>query len=268
MRNIPRKQITYILVFELHRVAVMRIIKSQTLSLALHAGLVVILFSLSTRPRTSPRPASRDVVPLIAPRRIAHGMIAQQHAGGSNRTSLPAKHGAPPPKALRTFIPPHHEPDPKLPMAITVAFDSPTIEIEAAAIGDPSSKLLAGRLGLLGDNGIGGVDRGGIGRERSGPPGISNGTPGHKITRPELIYKVEPEFSEAARKAKFQGMVLLTIEVDTDGHARNFRIVQGLGLGLDEKAIEAVSRWRFRPGSQDGRPVVTTATVEVNFRLL
>ncbi len=247
----------------------MRIVKSQTLSLALHAGVVVILFSLSTRPRFSLRPAARDVVPLIAPPRIAHAMIAQQHAGGSNRTSLPARYGAPPPKALRTFIPPIHQPDPKLPMAITVAFDSPTIEIDAASIGDPSSKLLVGGLGLRGHNAIGdGDDLGGIGREPSGPRGIAKGTSGHKITRPELIYKVEPEFSEAARKAKFQGMVLLAIEVDTDGHARNFRIVQGLGLGLDEKAIEAVSRWLFRPGSQDGRPVVTTATVEVNFRLL
>jgi TonB family protein len=79
---------------------------------------------------------------------------------------------------------------------------------------------------------------------------------------------VEPEFSEAARKAKYQGVVVLAIEVDASGHPRNLRVLEQLGLGLDEKAIEAVSQWRFRPGYQDGRPVVTSATVQVSFRLM
>jgi len=155
-------------------------------------------------------------------------------------------------------------------MAITVAFDSPTIEIDAAAMGDPSSRLLAGDLGNKGWNGIGDRPGGppGIGSEGSGAPGIRSTTSGHKITAPVLLVKVEPEFSEEARKAKFQGTVLLGIEVDTSGHARNLRVLRGLGLGLDEKAMEAVSRWLFRPGVEDGRPVVTSATVEVNFRLL
>ena len=68
------------------------------------------------------------------------------------------------------------------------------------------------------------------------------------MTPPQLVYKVEPEFSEEARKAKHQGMVVLTIEVDPSGNVRNVRVRQSLGLGLDEKAIEAVSHWRFRPG--------------------
>ena len=91
---------------------------------------------------------------------------------------------------------------------------------------------------------------------------------GHQLTPPQLIYKVEPEFSEAARKAKYQGVVVLAIEVDASGHPRNLQVIEQLGLGLDEKAIEAVSQWRFRPGYEDGRPIVTTATVEVRFRLM
>jgi TonB family protein len=79
---------------------------------------------------------------------------------------------------------------------------------------------------------------------------------------------VEPEFSEDARKAKYSGLVILAIEVDTTGHARAFRVIQSPGLGLEQKAIDAVTQWRFRPGYQDGKPVVTGATVEVNFRLL
>ncbi len=91
---------------------------------------------------------------------------------------------------------------------------------------------------------------------------------GRGVTPPQLLYKVEPEFSEDARKAKYQGVVVLSIEVDASGTVRNVRVRQSLGLGLDEKAIEAVSRWRFRPGLFDGMPVVTEATVQVTFQLL
>ena len=87
-------------------------------------------------------------------------------------------------------------------------------------------------------------------------------------SRPELIYKVEPEFSEEARKAKYQGVVVLAIQVDTSGRVRNPRVLQHLGLGLDERAIEAVSQWRFRPGRQDGKAVPTEALVQVTFQLL
>jgi TonB family protein len=83
-----------------------------------------------------------------------------------------------------------------------------------------------------------------------------------------VLAKVEPEYSEEARKAKFQGTVMLYIEVDENGKPKNLRVVRALGLGLDEKAIEAVSKWKFRPGFKDGKPVTVAATVEVNFRLL
>ncbi len=88
------------------------------------------------------------------------------------------------------------------------------------------------------------------------------------LTAPTVLYRVEPEFSEEARKAKYQGTVILTIEVGEDGKARRFQVVRGLGLGLDEKAIEAVAQWRFRPALRSGQPVPAPATIEVNFRLL
>ncbi len=246
-----------------------RTAKSQTLSLGLHAGAVGLLLFLTSRSMHSPGARSIDTTTLIAPAQWPPARASPDRSGGSNQTSLPARRGAPPPKGTRTFIPPKSLADPKLPTAITVAFDSPTIEIDAA-MGDPSSKLLAGDLGNKGCCGIGDRPGGppGIGFGGSGQPGISPNTSGHRITAPVLLVKVEPEFSEEARKAKFQGTVLLGIEVDISGHARNLRVLRGLGLGLDEKAIEAVSRWLFRPGVEDGRPVVTSATVEVNFRLL
>jgi TonB family protein len=88
------------------------------------------------------------------------------------------------------------------------------------------------------------------------------------VTAPVLVFKVEPEYSEEARKAKYQGTVTLYVEVDPAGRASHIRVLQGLGLGLDEKAIEAVKRWVFSPGRKDGRPVTVAATIQVNFRLL
>jgi TonB family protein len=85
---------------------------------------------------------------------------------------------------------------------------------------------------------------------------------------PQLVQKIEPEYSEPARKARFQGSVLLACDVGTDGRPRNIRVVRGLGMGLDEKAMDAVATWKFRPALLNGRPVAAPITVEVNFRLL
>ena len=83
-----------------------------------------------------------------------------------------------------------------------------------------------------------------------------------------LIHKVEPEFSEEARKAKYQGEVVLSIEIAMDGTPRILRVVSGPGLGLNEKAVEAVRQWRFKPAYRDGAPINSTALVEVHFHLL
>jgi periplasmic protein TonB len=235
----------------------------------LHAAVLGIVLLLSSRSIPLRRALPRDATRLIAPLKWRPARDAPERSGGSSQTLLPARKGAPPPTGPRTFIPPKTLPDPKLPMAITVAFDSPVIQIDPASIGDPSSALRNGALGYNGGIGNGNGPPGpGIGPGGSGPAGIRSNSLGAKITPPELIYKEEPEFSEQARKAKYQGTVLLAIEVDLNGHPRNVRVVRGLGLGLDEKAIEAVSHWLFRPGIQNGKPVVTAATVEVNFRLL
>jgi TonB family protein len=91
---------------------------------------------------------------------------------------------------------------------------------------------------------------------------------GGGVSAPAVIYKVDPEYSEEARKAKYSGTVMLSIVVDTEGRARDIRVVKSLGLGLDEKAIQALEKWRFKPAQKDGRPVNARSTIEVNFRLL
>jgi TonB family protein len=92
--------------------------------------------------------------------------------------------------------------------------------------------------------------------------------PGPGVGSPKLLFKVEPEYSEEARRARYQGTVVLYAEVDTEGNPRNIRVLRSLGLGLDEKAMQAVALWRFKPGWKDGHPVTVAVTVEVNFRLL
>ena len=91
---------------------------------------------------------------------------------------------------------------------------------------------------------------------------------GGGVTAPSVLVKVEPEYSEEARKAKWQGTVVLSLVVDENGRAQAIKITKALGLGLDQKAIEAVRQWRFKPGMKDGKPVPVIAAVEVNFRLL
>jgi periplasmic protein TonB len=246
----------------------MFVARSQAISLGIHAALLALLLLFASRSIRAPLEA--DAAVHAIPLTLSHPRKAvESRGGGSNRTALPAKHCSPPPTARRTFVPPTSSAHPLLALPITIAFDIPIEQTSSTNIGDPFSRLSNGGLGANGVNGIG--NHGccqGIGESQSGPPGIGPVHRGRGVTPPQLLSKVDPEFSEEARKAKHQGMVLLSIEVDASGNVRNIRVLQQLGLGLDEKAIEAVSRWRFRPGLFDGKPVVTEATVQVNFQLL
>ena len=84
---------------------------------------------------------------------------------------------------------------------------------------------------------------------------------------PQVIYNPEPSFSDQARKAKVQGVVLTLLVVGKDGRPYDVRVGQSLGMGLDERAIEAVGRWRFKPATLNGQPVATQIAVEVDFHL-
>ena len=84
---------------------------------------------------------------------------------------------------------------------------------------------------------------------------------------PAVLWKVMPKYTEAARKARVEGKVVLTIEVGTDGRPHRVRVSKALGSGLGEQAVTAVRQWRFRPAIKDGRPVTAPATIEIPFRL-
>ena len=90
---------------------------------------------------------------------------------------------------------------------------------------------------------------------------------GAGVSAPTLISKVEPSFTEDARKAKKSGTCVLKLIVDTAGHPQNIKVVRPLGFGLDQKAMEAVQQWRFQPALKDGKPVNVEIGLEVDFRL-
>jgi TonB family protein len=91
---------------------------------------------------------------------------------------------------------------------------------------------------------------------------------GGGVKAPSLVSKMEPEYSEEARSAKYSGTAVLKVVVDVDGLAKNIEVVKSLGMGLDEQAALAIQRWKFKPGEKDGVPVPVMATIEVNFKLL
>ena len=82
-----------------------------------------------------------------------------------------------------------------------------------------------------------------------------------------LIHSVEPEFSEEARKAKFSGDVQVYLWVDEQGSPSHIRVIRGVGMGLDEKAVEAVRQYKFKPAMKDGKPVKVDMYINVDFSI-
>jgi len=195
--------------------------------------------------------------------------------GGGNHDPLPASNGNIPKASLDPqLVPPTvvlpKEP-PKLPTPETVNV-APDVQLpQGGQIGDPLSKFSLLSNGSGGPGGIGPGCCDGIGPGTGhfvgdGPPGIFPA--GRKgVTEPQVIFNPEPSFSDEARKAKAQGIVLLLLVVGQDGHPYDIRVRQSLGMGLDEKAIEAVNRWRFKPATLNGQPVATKIAVQVDFHL-
>jgi periplasmic protein TonB len=202
--------------------------------------------------------------------------------GGGDRDKLQASKGRLPKQAMEQFTPPVvvvRNEHPKLPMEPTVVIP-PQVHLtqpNMPNLGDPLSHLPSGppSNGTGSGGGIGSGNGGGVG-SGEGPgfgPGRGGGTGGGVfrvgggVSAPKAVYSPDPEYSEEARKAKYQGTCVLWLIVGPDGRPRDIKVSRTLGLGLDEKAIEAVKTWRFEPAMKDGRPVAVQINVEVSFRL-
>jgi len=90
----------------------------------------------------------------------------------------------------------------------------------------------------------------------------------HSSSPPAAVRTVPPEYTKEATEAKLQGDVVLATMIGIDGVPSDIKVVQGLGKGLDEKAVECVQKWRFKPATRNGEPIPMKAQIEVNFRLL
>jgi protein TonB len=257
--------------------------KSWVMSVALQSAVVVLVFTAALTPTVRHRIMGSSVV-LVAPALPSDAIAKPKTSGGGgggDRSPLPASRGRAPKFALKQFTPPMAvvaNLDPKLIMEPTL-IGPPDVQLPNANLaqyGDPLGKIGLASNGPGSGGGIGSGKGGGIGTGTG--PGFGPGDGGSigggvfrmggGVSAPTLLSKVEPEYSEEARKAKYQGVVLLYVEVDPSGKAVNIRVLHSLGLGLDEKAMEAVKKWRFKPGLKDGRPVTVQAQIEVNFRLL
>ncbi len=199
------------------------------------------------------------------------------HGGGGTHDPLLASRGALPTLTLEDQLTPPEavplNPDPKLPEPPSVMALSTVKLPQLAQLGDPLSAVNGPPSnGPGGGGGIGSGCCGGVG-PGSGPgfgpydagnvfrPGIGG------VTRPRPVYDPDPDYSDAARKAKYQGSVLLWLVVGPDGLPHNVRVERSLGMGLDEKALAAVSTWRFQPATLNSKPVAVEINVEVSFRL-
>jgi protein TonB len=261
--------------------------KSFMMSTGFQIGIVAAILIISTTKVVQEKAKEAAILftpvdiaayqPKMAPKKQAMG----GGGGGGDRSPLPASKGRLPKPSLRQFTPPMavvNNPNPRLTMEPTIIAppDVNLPQVNMAQYGDPLAKLGPASNGTGSGGGIGSGSGGGVGSGKGGGfgPGEGGGVGGGVfrvgggVTAPGLLFKVEPEYSEEARKAKYQGTVLLYIEVDPSGKATNIKVARSLGLGLDEKAIEAVKKWKFKPGYKDGKPVTVAATIEVNFRLL
>ena len=208
--------------------------------------------------------------------------LAGGGGGGGDRSIIEANKGKLPERAKDTITPPQPQTieKPKLP-------DPPTINVQkniqlpdnmnmpmigmkqsanvtlASAGGGNGAGMGTGSGGGMGPGGGNGYGPGYGGNAGGGVYQV-----GGRISLPVLVVQPEAEFSDEARRAKYQGLCLIGLIVDAQGNPQNVHVVRALGMGLDEKAMEAVRQYKFKPAMKDGKtPVPVELTIEVNFRL-
>jgi TonB family protein len=217
-----------------------------------------------------------DIRPYVLPASVSK---VGGGGGGGDRDKLPASKGALPLFSREQLTPPVvvvRNESPKLPVEPTVVVP-PEIHLpQGGLLGDPLSAVLgppssgSGAGGGIGTGSGGGVGSGrgpGVGPGWGGGIGGGAYRVGGGVSAPRVIFAPEPDFSDEARKAKYQGTVVLWAVVGPDGRTHDVRVQRSLGMGLDDKAIEAIRRWRFEPGRKDGIAVAVQVNVEVSFRL-
>jgi len=247
----------------------------------LHAAMIAIVLASSIWIGRHHDEIRQHVIALIAPGDFSlppAKKAAGGGGGGGDHDLLPASKGTAPRFAREQITPPAivvRNEAPKLAVEPTVV-GPPDIKLpQSPNVGDPLSALLAPSNGTGGNSGIGAGEGSGVGNGTGsglGPGhggGIGGGIyrVGGGVSAPRVLSDPDPEYSEEARQAKYQGTVILWVVIGADGRARDIRVSRALGMGLDQRAIDAVRNWRFAPAMKDGHPVAVQVNIEVNFRL-
>ena len=254
-------------------------------STAAHVLALGIIIGVTFIPISRPVPTKlRNRIEVIDPINYPLKPATTQAGGGGgggDHDVLQASAGRLPKFSMRQITPPeavNRNLNPQLAVEPTV-IASPFVTMatyKLPDIGDPKSSAVIPSNGPGAKSGIGNGIEGGVGpgNGRGVGPGDEAGwgdghvfRMGKGMIAPRVIYQVDPEFSEEARKAKFQGNCLLGLIVDANGHPTKIRILSALGMGLDEKAIESVKNWKFEAGKKDGKDVAVEIAVEVDFHL-
>ncbi|HXZ11423.1 MAG TPA: energy transducer TonB [Candidatus Sulfotelmatobacter sp.] len=259
----------------------------QALSIAFHVVVLVLIIvpllpELMSPPTTQAKTYVTDInISPYLPKLPAAAKKAGGGGGGGEHNPVPASRGAAPKFNWTQLTPPAVKPpaNPKL-AATPTLIGPPELHVatpNAPNWGDPLAKLTTDSSGPGSGGGIGSGSGGGVGSGdgRGLGPGHEWGTGGGYPSAgtggygtPGCLYCPKPEFSEEAMKAKYQGTVVLMAVITADGRAINITVAKGLGLGLDEKAVEAVRTWRFTPArGPDGRAASVSVPIEVVFRL-
>jgi periplasmic protein TonB len=255
---------------------------SQGLAIGLHVAVIALLvIPIFTNVLPNSAEAKNklvnvtplDISPYMA-KLPAGANKAGGGGGGNNHTLTPTSKGKVPKFQWTQFTPPQakiQNLNPKLAMDPSL-LGPPDLKVASpnmANFGDPLAKNVTDSLGNGNGTGIGSGSGGGLG------PGEGGGTGGgtfraglNGVGSPLCIYCPQPEYSDEARKAKYQGTVLLDVTVTADGRVLNPQVLKGPGLGLEEKAMAQVKNWKMRPAvGPGGKPVNCRVQIEVTFHL-
>ena len=203
------------------------------------------------------------IPPLAPPKPAAMG------GGGGQRGPTPVTKGTPPKFADTQIVPPNKPPlvEPKIKIQPTLEVQPIKMASSIPQIGVANSPLVGMSMGNGSGTGLGSGNGSGLGPGSGGNTGGGPRRIGGGVSSPEVIYSVEPEFSEEARKAKVAGNVLVNLWVGTNGLPSHVHVIRGVGMGLDEKAVEAVKQYRFKPAKEAGKAVPVEMYIEVNFQI-
>ncbi len=243
------------------RMAVKRNPVAVAASAFLNGGIIAILLITVVKPMIAPKKPDVALTPID----ITDPKIEGPHGGGGSPDKAPPVLGRVPPKMQMPDVAPKlMEPPPPSVDVMDEIPDNP--KLPNFGMANSNVKLASGGGGGKGI-GYGPGDGSGYGPGTGGNWGDGLEHIGGAVSAPILIKEVQAEFSDEARRAKYQGVVLVSFIVDTQGNPQNPRVVRALGMGLDEKALEAIKQYKFKPAMKYGKPVAVKMAIEINFQL-